>query len=83
MIDGPQKNLKPEGFDGQTDEFTDPAIPRRVWEQIVKWSAAMGKLAQIVVVDSLPPDVADDHVVVRYSGRADAPLYGLIEDETG
>jgi hypothetical protein len=43
----------------------------------------MGKAAQIVVVDNLPPDIADDHVVVRYSGRADEPPYGLIEDETG
>jgi hypothetical protein len=43
----------------------------------------MGKAAQIVVVDNLPPDIADDYVVVRYSGRADEPPYGLIEDETG
>jgi hypothetical protein len=83
LIDSPQKNLKPETADAETDEFADPAIPRRVWEHIVNWSTGMGKLAQIVVVDNLPSDVADDHVIVRYSGHADEPPYGLIEDETG
>ena len=83
LIDSPQKNLKPEGRDGEADEFTDPAIPRRVWGHIVNWSAGMGRSAQIMVVDNLPPDVADDHVVVRYSGRAGEPPYGLIDDETG
>jgi hypothetical protein len=83
MIDSPQKNLKPETGGTAGDEFVDAAIPRRVWEHIVGWSASMGKSAQIVVVDNLPPDVADDHVVVRYSGQADDPPYGLIEDETG
>lgn len=83
MIDSPQKNLKPETGGSEGDEFVDAAIPRRVWEHIVSWSAGMGKTAQIVVVDNLPPDIADDHVVARYSGQADEPPYGLIEDETG
>ena len=83
LIDSPQKNLKPEGTDVGPDEFGDPAIPRRVWEHIVKWSAGTGKSAQIVVVNNLPPDVADDHVVVRYSGHAGEFPYGLIDDETG
>jgi hypothetical protein len=81
MIDSPQKNLKPET--GGTGEFVDAAIPRHVWEHIVNWSAGMGKNAQILVVDNLPPDLVDEHVVVRYSGQADQPPYGLIEDETG
>jgi hypothetical protein len=83
LIDSPQKNLKPEGADVEQDEFGDPAIPRRVWEHIVKWTNGMGKSAQIVVVDNLPPDVADDHIIVRYSGRTGEPPYGLIDDETG
>lgn len=83
MIDSPQKNLKPEAGGSEADEFVDAAIPRRVWAHIVSWSASVGKNAQIVVVDNLPPAVADDHVVVRYSGQADEPPYGLIEDETG
>jgi hypothetical protein len=83
MIDSPQKNLKPETGGAEGDEFVDAAIPRRVWEHIVGWTAGMGKAAQLVVVDNLPPDVADDHIVVRYSGQAEDPPYGLIEDETG
>jgi hypothetical protein len=83
LVDSPQKNLKPETAAGEADEFADPAIPRRVWEHIVNWSTGMGKSAQIIVVDNSPPDNADDHVVVRYSGRVDEPPYGLIEDETG
>ena len=83
LIDSPQKNLKPEGTHVEADEFGDPAIPRRVWEHIVKWSSGMGKSAQIVVVDNLPPDVCDDQIVVRYSGHTGEPPYGLIDDETG
>lgn len=83
LIDSPQKNLKPEGTHVEADEFGDPAIPRRVWEHIVKWSSGMGKSAQIIVVDNLPPDVCDDQIVVRYSGHIGEPPYGLIDDETG
>ena len=83
MIDSPQKNLMPETGGRTGDEFGDPAIPRRVWEHIVSWSESMGQAAQIIVVDNRPPDIVDPHVVVRYSGQADEPPYGLIEDETG
>ncbi len=83
MIDSPQKNLKPEAGGTEPDEFVDAAIPRHVWEHIVNWTAGMGHTAQIVVVDNLPPDIADAHVIVRYSGQADRHPYGLIEDETG
>jgi hypothetical protein len=41
-----------------------------------------GQVGQIVVVDNLPPDVADPHVVMRYSGHTGDPPYGLIDDET-
>jgi hypothetical protein len=83
LIDSPQKNLMPESGATEGDEFADPAIPRRVWEHIINWSSGMGTSAQIVVVDNRPADVADDHVVVRYSGHVNEPPYGLIEDETG
>jgi hypothetical protein len=82
LIDSLQKNLMPEAG-GSNDEFTDPAIPRRVWEHIVRWSATMGKAAQMIVVDNRPPDLGEPHVLVRYSGHADEPPYGLIEDEVG
>jgi hypothetical protein len=83
MIDSPQKNLMPEANAASADEFADPAIPRRVWEQMVSWSASVGQSAQLIIVDNRPPDVADPHVVVRYSARVDQPPYGLIDDETG
>ena len=83
MIDSPQKNLKPETGGAAGDEFVDAAIPRRVWEHMVGWSTGIGSSAQIIVVDNLPPDIANDHVVVRFSGQSDDPPYGLIEDETG
>jgi len=82
MIDSPQKNLMPEAA-SPGDEFADPAIPRRVWEHIVNWTETIGHGAQIIVVDNRPPDVAEPHVIVRYSGRADQPPYGLIDDEVG
>ncbi len=82
MIDSPQKNLMPEAT-GARDEFSDPAIPRRVWEHMVTWSKSMGQAAQLIVVDNRPPQVVAPHIVARYSGRADDPPYGLIDDETG
>lgn len=93
LIDSPQKNLKPEsaadepddvaGEDGDSDDFRDPAIPRRVWEHLEGWSRGVGLYAQLVVVDNLPSSIVDDHVLVRYSGQADDPPYGLIDDEIG
>jgi hypothetical protein len=80
MIDSPQKNLMPESaVDG--DEFADPAIPRRVWQHIIDWTQSMGSAAQVIIVDNRPPGTADDHVIVRYSGRTAEPPYGLIDDE--
>ncbi|MFN8205341.1 MAG: hypothetical protein U0S48_22520 [Solirubrobacteraceae bacterium] len=56
-----------------SDEFSDPAIPRRVWEHLTAWSKSMGQTAQIIVVGNRPPHVADSEVIVRFSGRADEP----------
>jgi hypothetical protein len=83
MIDSRQKNLMPEGGSGASDEFGDPAFPRRVWEHIVAWCKTMDHAAQVIAVDNRPPDLVDLHVVVRYSGHAGEPPYGLIEGETG
>ena len=80
MIDSPQKNLMPESA-VEGDEFADPAIPRRVWQHIIDWTQSMGPAAQVIIVDNRPPAPADEHVVVRYSGRTDEPPYGLIDDE--
>jgi hypothetical protein len=43
MIDSPQKNLMPEDS-AAGDEFSDPAIPRRVCEHLAAWSKSMGRL---------------------------------------
>lgn len=82
MIDSPQKNLMPEDS-VDANEIADPAIPHQVWKHIITWSESMGQTAQIIVVDNRPPPFVDPHVVVRYSGRADDPPYGLIDDDIG
>lgn len=56
--DSAKKNLMPEET-ASSDEFSDPAIPRRVWEHLTAWSKSMGQAAQIIVVDNRPPHVAD------------------------
>lgn len=63
------------------DEFADPAIPWRVWQHIIDWTQSMGPAAQVIIVDDRPPLTADEHVVVRYSGRTGEPPYGLIDGE--
>jgi len=82
LIDSPQKNLTPAETPGVTDEFRDPAIVQRVWEHIMKWSSEVAGLAQLIVVDNKPPELARTAIVREFSGRRDRPPYGLIEDET-
>lgn len=84
MIDSPQKNLAgdvsaPARTSG--DEFRDPAIVQRVWDHLARWSAGPGREAQLLVVDNVPPASVFDAIVARYSGRADEPPYGLIDNE--
>ena len=83
MIDSPQKNLKPETGGAAGDEFVDARHPPPRLGAHRRLERRHGEPAQIIVVDNLPPDIADDHVIVRFSGQADHPPYGLIEDETG
>lgn len=47
----------------------------------MSWSETIGNGAQIIVIDNRPPDVAESHVVVRCSGRAEEPPCGRIGDE--
>lgn len=81
MIDSPQKNLRPTD-DQVTDEFRDPAIAERVWGHILRWSGGAGRDYQLIIVDNAPSRDAEPAVVVQYSGRAESPPYGLIDDET-
>ena len=58
MIDSPQEEPQTGRTGGTgTDEFVDAAIPRHV-EDTSTGGPGMGKSAQIVVVDNLPPDIA-------------------------
>jgi DNA repair exonuclease SbcCD ATPase subunit len=77
MIDSPQKNLLAESepdFDGQL-------IADSVYEHMIRWSGSQGRSQQLILVDNSPRPSAEHHVVVRYSGDADRPPYGLIDDE--
>lgn len=80
MIDSPQKNLVPASGQ-QADDYQAPAIARGVYEHLLRWASTdAGSASQILIVDNDPPDFADAHVAVRYSGDAVSPLYGLIDD---
>ncbi|MDO3400949.1 hypothetical protein QWI29_12990 [Mycolicibacterium neoaurum] len=80
MIDSPQKNL---GHGGQLDkEFADSVAVSEIYRHLHDWLAGPGAGAQVIVVDNTPPAVTESDVVVRFSGRAEDPPYGLITDET-
>ncbi|WAM19502.1 hypothetical protein [Rhodococcus sp. JS3073] len=79
MIDSPQKNL---GQGKNRDaEFADSVAVDGVYRHLNTWLDGSGAGAQILIVDNAPPAMADDDVVVRFSGRAEHPPYGLISDE--
>lgn len=82
LIDSPQKNLRPGEGEGP-DEFRDEAIARLVWDRLLKVTEHASRGGQLLVVDNRPPEQARYAVVVEYSARADAPPYGLIDNETG
>jgi hypothetical protein len=35
----------------------------------------------IIVVDNVPPSIAEDHVVIHFTRNPSIPPYGLIDDE--
>ncbi|KXF53112.1 DNA recombination protein RecN [Rhodococcus sp. SC4] len=79
MIDSPQKNLG-QGKDRDV-EFADSIAVDGVYKHLNAWLDGPGAGAQILIVDNAPPAMAGDDVVIRFSGRADVPPYGLISDE--
>jgi hypothetical protein len=80
FLDSPQKNL---GQTGERDaEFADTVTIADFYKHLHTWLAGPGAGAQIVIIDNAPPVEIENDVVVRYSGRADQPPYGLIEDAT-
>jgi hypothetical protein len=86
MIDSPQKGLR-QVSDGTplADDIASEAGSKvdRIYGHIQQWLDAHAGRAQIIIVDNEPPaSVDEEYVVVRYSGDADNPPYGLIEDAT-
>ncbi|WP_151952347.1 hypothetical protein [Brevibacterium sp. Marseille-P9724] len=81
IIDSPQKNLGHAARPGD-DEFADAKLVNNVYEHVERWLAAAGAGAQIIFVDNSPPLSVEDHVVVRFSGSASQPPFGLIDDAT-
>lgn len=84
MIDSPQKGLlaqqdQPADEDEQ-ESFRDASIAESVYRHLLDWASTAGGSAQIIVVDNLPQPMAEPFVAVRYTGQADAPPYGLIDD---
>ncbi|SCF19034.1 hypothetical protein GA0074695_4182 [Micromonospora viridifaciens] len=78
FLDSPQKNL---GQTGERDaEFADTVTIADFYKHLHTWLAGRGAGAQIIIVDNAPPAEVENDVVVRYSGRADQPPYGLIDD---
>jgi hypothetical protein len=80
LIDSPQKGLLARP-DSQPDEFQHASIAASVYEHLLAWTSGEGgQRAQIIVVDNAPQSIAENAVVVRYSGDATKPPYGLIDD---
>ncbi len=78
LLDSPQKNL---GQTGERDaEFADTVTIADFYKHLHTWLTGPGGGAQIIIVDNAPPSGAENDIVVRYSGRADQPPYGLIDD---
>ena len=81
IIDSPQKNLGHRARPGDED-FADARLVSNVYEHVQRWLETAGAGAQVIFVDNSPPASVDKHVVVRFSGRADQPPFGLIDDAT-
>lgn len=65
------------------DDYQAPTIARGVYQHLLNWAGSgVGSPSQVIIVDNDPPDFADAFVVARFSGDADVPPYGLIDDAT-
>jgi Zn-finger nucleic acid-binding protein len=81
MLDSPQQGLKPRP-EQVTDEFQSLSIAESVYNHLIQWSQSNGALGQIIVVDNDPQSIADEYIIVRYTGSPIEPPYGLIDDAT-
>ncbi|WP_436789638.1 DNA recombination protein RecN [Yinghuangia sp. YIM S10712] len=81
MIDSPQKNL---GHGAARDSvIADVVSIEDFYRHLASWLGDHGRDAQLIIVDNSPPELVEDHVIVRYTRDPEQPPYGLIEDETG
>ncbi len=81
IVDSPQKNLGHTAHPDD-DDFADARLVNNIYEHIEQWLDGAGAGAQIILVDNSPPPTVDEHVVIRFSGRAEQPPFGLIDDAT-
>lgn len=81
MIDSPQKNL---GHGGTRDSLIADAVSIDDFYRFLRqWLQDRGDTAQVIVADNSPPDLVEEHVIVRFTRDEEHPPYGLIDDETG
>jgi len=81
IVDSPQKNLGHAARPGD-DDFADAKLVNNIYEHVERWLKADGAGAQVLFVDNSPPITVEEHVVARFSGRAEQPPFGLIDDAT-
>lgn len=79
MLDGVQRGI---GVGAHTDdiEFRDESIVKGIYD-LLKELVELDDDCQIIVVDSHPPEHMGENTVVYYSGKAERPPYGFIDDE--
>ncbi|WP_241266745.1 DNA recombination protein RecN [Streptomyces scabichelini] len=81
MIDSPQKNL---GHGGTRDALIADAVSiDDFYRYLRQWLQDRDDMAQVIIADNSPPDLVEEHVIVRFSRDEAHPPYGLIDDETG
>ncbi len=81
MVDSPQKGLMAKPGE-ESDEYQSESIATSVYQHILDWSQAQNddSPVQLIIVDNSPQPNTVDAIVVRYSGSAEDPPYGLIDD---
>ncbi|MCU0849720.1 MAG: hypothetical protein MUC80_00395 [Candidatus Thermoplasmatota archaeon] len=78
MLDGLQRGIG-LGASKRDMEFRDESIVKGIYD-LLKELINLDE-SQFIVVDNHPPAFMEENIVVYYSGRADQPPYGFIDDE--
>lgn len=80
LLDGIGKSLTPPASPAEP-EYYRPEIVDRIYDHIIRW--ARGRDSQVVIVDNRPSTLSRPYQLVYFSGQADQPPYGLIDDAVG